>query len=273
MSRVFFATELEAIATFWRIYRTDGVALAFTAHDRDLWFGGLLHRAAPGMVPSAIRHSSDLEPDMAEVQGALAHDAISAADLAAGRFDGARVEIGLADWETGEYAVLYTGTIDGVAQEAGRFSAELVSFKHELEADRLPRTSPTCRAAFCGPGCTLPASRYTHEAIVDGIDLARNSVSLASAPALSLLRDGWLRWVDGPQAGLTMPIVGVEGESLLLDGMLHADLAPGMRVLLREGCDHTIATCHARFANGLNFQGEPFLPGNDLLSRYGHSAG
>ena len=43
----------------------------------------------------------------------------------------------------------------------------------------------------------------------------------------------------------------------------------GVRVQLREGCDHTIATCSARFGNAVNFRGEPFLPGNDLLARYG----
>ncbi|MCC6942300.1 MAG: phage BR0599 family protein, partial [Novosphingobium sp.] len=42
----------------------------------------------------------------------------------------------------------------------------------------------------------------------------------------------------------------------------------GLRVILREGCDHTIGTCADRFGNGVNFQGEPFLPGNDLLTRY-----
>jgi hypothetical protein len=38
--------------------------------------------------------------------------------------------------------------------------------------------------------------------------------------------------------------------------------------LVREGCDHTIATCRTRFGNAANFQGEPFLPGNDILTRY-----
>jgi hypothetical protein len=41
-----------------------------------------------------------------------------------------------------------------------------------------------------------------------------------------------------------------------------------MRVQLREGCDHVLETCANRFANAVNFQGEPFLPGNDLLTSY-----
>ena len=54
MSRVFHATELEAMATFWRIHRRDGVTLGFTSHDRDLWFDGVLHRAAPGIAVPAL---------------------------------------------------------------------------------------------------------------------------------------------------------------------------------------------------------------------------
>jgi len=42
----------------------------------------------------------------------------------------------------------------------------------------------------------------------------------------------------------------------------------GLRVLVREGCDHTLDTCATRFAHAANFRAEPLLPGNDLLARY-----
>lgn len=115
MTRTWFSGELETVATFWRVLRRDGVTLGLTTHDRDLWIEGVLHRAAPGMVPSAIRRTAGLDPDSAEVEGALSHDSLSAADLAAGRFDGARVLIGLVDWETGETRVLYRGSIGSVS--------------------------------------------------------------------------------------------------------------------------------------------------------------
>lgn len=44
--------------------------------------------------------------------------------------------------------------------------------------------------------------------------------------------------------------------------------AVGTRVLLTEGCDKQMATCSARFGNAINFRGEPYLPGSDLLTRY-----
>ena len=87
MRRAFFASELDTTASWWRIYRCDGVTLGFTTHDRDLWFDGIVHRAAPGMLPSAIRVTSGFEDDPGDIEGALSHASVTAADLAGGRFD------------------------------------------------------------------------------------------------------------------------------------------------------------------------------------------
>lgn len=268
MTRVFFREELEPTATFWRVLRRDGVTLGFTSHDRDLWLDGVLHRAAPGMLPSAVRRTADLGPDSVDVEGALTHDAISSADLAAGLFDGAQVHLGIADWETGELAILYRGEIGAIGEEAVGFSAELLSAKSQLEVDPIPRTSPTCRAQFCGLGCTLSAARFTHELRVAAIDLPGNAVSFAAGPAAEQFRDGSLRWLDGPQAGQANSVVNVEDGMLVLEQVIDPALPPGALARVQEGCDHTVATCASRFANSINFQGEPFLPGNDLLTRY-----
>lgn len=267
MTRVFFASELEGVATWWRIERVDGVTLGFTSHDRDLSYDGLLHRAAPGILPSAIRKTSALDGDSAEMQGPLAHDSISAADLAAGRFDGAKVSIGAIDWETLERVQLYAGSIGIVSEQEDGFEAELLSAKQQLEIDIIPRTSPTCRAQFCGPGCTLSAARFTTETEVTGVDIARNAVSFGAVTAADMAF-GSVRWFEGPQVGQVMDVVDVDGDALLLDTPLDPSIAPGQRAILRQGCDHTLATCHSRFGNAVNFQGEPFLPGNDLLTRY-----
>tara|TARA_R110002167_G_scaffold180490_3_gene380729 strand:+ start:2546 stop:3370 length:825 start_codon:yes stop_codon:yes gene_type:complete len=269
MSRVWFASDLETVATFWRVLRRDGVTLGFTTHDRDLWFDRVLHRASPGMVPSSIRKSADLEPDSAEVRGALSHEAITSEDLAAGRFDGAQVRIGVVDWETLEREVLYAGTIGTISQEDGAFSADLVSRKADLQRDPVPRTSPACRATFCGPGCNLNPMQFTHEVTVDAGDPEANAVRLVEAVDPAPFLGGTLRWIEGPQAGLSMGIAGGDGTgSLVLDTPIDATPASGTRAQMREGCDHTLDTCASRFGNAVNFRGEPFLPGNDLLTRY-----
>ncbi len=267
MTRAWFSGDLETVATFWRVLRSDGVALGFTTHDRDLWFDGVLHRAAPGMVPSAIHRSADLDPDSVDARGALSHDAIGAGDLALGRFDGARVRIGVVDWESGERHVLHAGAIGTVAEEDGWFSAELVSRKAELLRDPVPRTSPACRARFCGPGCNLNPARFTREVVLAGLDADANAATFIDAPDPADHAGGMLRWLDGPQAGIAAGVMG-GSDALVLDVPVDPATPAGTRALLREGCDHTLDTCATRFGNAVNFRGEPFLPGNDLLTRY-----
>lgn len=266
MTKSFFARELEGVATFWRIERRDGVTIGLTNHDRDLSFDGLRHQASPGMVPSAIRRTRDLSPDSAEVSGALCASGLCGDDLAAGRFDGATFAIGLVDWETLDRTVLFRGRLGEVAQAGGSFQVELQGAKAMLDVDPVPRTSPTCRAEFCGPGCNLSPARFTQELRIVSCGAETGRIRLAT-PA-DRFAGGWLRWIDGPHAGEIMPIVGVEDDAVLVDHPALADIPPDTAITLREGCDRTIATCHERFANAVNFRGEPFLPGNDLVTRH-----
>lgn len=266
--RVFFDRELDTVATFWRIYRRDGAALAFTSHDRDLAFGGMRHLAAPGMIPAAIRRTAELANDSAEVQGALSHAAIREDDLAAGLFDEAAIEIGAVDWSSLEHHTLYTGRIGRIEDDRAQFAAELRSNKSLLDEDLVPRTSPTCRAEFCGQGCGLAAVRYTSWHRLAAVDLEGNRVRFAGIDGEAHV-DGRVRFMGGPQTGIAFGIIDAAQDWLVLDRPLVDGTPAGTRAELREGCDHTIATCAARFANAANFRGEPFLPGNDLLARYG----
>ncbi|MEQ8410611.1 MAG: DUF2163 domain-containing protein [Erythrobacter sp.] len=266
--RVFFNRELDTAATFWRIYRSDGVTLGFTSHDRDLVCGGIRHRAAPGMVPAAIRLNADLSNDSAEVEGALSHDSIRADELAAGLFDRAAIEIGIVDWQSLEWHTLYSGQLGPIESDSGSFSAELRSAKLILERDIVPRTSPTCRATFCGPQCGLSAARFTSVRELAALDVDLNRVSFAGLDS-PILVDGRIRFLDGPQTGLVFGVVAMADGWLTLDRPLVEGTYPGTRTEIREGCDHTLETCATRFDNAINFRGEPHLPGNDLLARYG----
>jgi uncharacterized phage protein (TIGR02218 family) len=270
--RTFFDRELDTVATFWRVFRRDGVAFGFSTHDRDLLFSGIRHRTAPGMMPAAIRMTSEISDDSAEVEGALSHDAIRAEDVAAALFDEAAIVIGAVDWETLEHEVLYTGRIGEIQDNKRSFNAELRSAKHILDTDLVPRTSPTCRAEFCGPGCGLSARRFTTLTTVSDVRQTENQIAVADAVDDDFI-DGQIRLLDGPQTGLVFGILDVESGWLTLDRPLAPGTIAGVRAELRQGCDHTLATCADRFENALNFRGEPFLPGNDLLSRYGQPSG
>src|SRR3546814_4520258 len=81
MSMEALERELVGLAFCWRLDRRDGVSMGLTSHDRDLMVDGLIYRASPGMLPSAVSVGAGLDVDSMDVKGALTSDAISEADL------------------------------------------------------------------------------------------------------------------------------------------------------------------------------------------------
>ena len=90
----------------------------------------------------------------------------------------------------------------------------------------------------------------------------------ASEPSANAYAYGRLRWIDGANGGLSSAILASAGTGITLREAPPFAVAAGVLVELREGCDRRFETCCARFANAVNFRGEPHLPGNDLLTRY-----
>ena len=260
---------LTSWAVCWRLARRDGVTIGLTSTDRDLTIAGLTYRAAPGMVPSAIELDEGGRDGSLEVAGALTADGIGAADLIAGRWDGAAVEVFMADWMVPEASAvpLASGTIGAVALTAGRFEADLRGPAAGLGGAANETTSPSCRATLGDRRCRVPmAGRRRIARVVAGA--AATLTIDAPEPRANAHGDGRLRWLTGANSGLESAVLASAGAVLTLREPPPCDPRPGDRIELSEGCDRTLATCAGRFANAANFQGEPFLPGIDLLTRY-----
>jgi uncharacterized phage protein (TIGR02218 family) len=259
---------LGTVALCWRVERRDGVAIGLTAHDRDLTVDGLVHRAAPGMTPSAVVRSAGLEADTMDVAGPLTSAAIDAGDLIAGRWDGARVRIFAADWTSGAVvAELGEGRIGTVALADGGFTAELAGLSAALERPVAETTSPECRAELGDRRCRValaPRRRFARVAAVDGAVLTL----YAAEPLANAYGEGLVRWFGGANAGLEDAVARSAGLTVTLRTPPRLAVAAGALVELVEGCDKSLATCAARFGNAANFRGEPHLPGIDLLTRY-----
>ncbi|MBO9622138.1 MAG: DUF2163 domain-containing protein [Sphingomonas sp.] len=263
----FLDGELTTIALCWRIERRDGVTIGLTAHDRDLEIDGLVYRAAPGMTPSAIQRSASLDAGSMDVTGALTGEAISETDLLAGRWDGARVVPFATDWSApGERVALGEGTIGAVETAGGMLTAELRGIAAGLERPVVEATSPDCRAALGDKRCRVPMARRRRFARVVSVEGEALVIDRAE-PEANAYGGGLLRWFGGPNSGLEDAIARSEGSGLVLRRPPRFEAA-GALVELIEGCDKRLATCAGRFGNAVNFRGEPYLPGIDLLTRY-----
>jgi uncharacterized phage protein (TIGR02218 family) len=259
--------ELTTVTLCWRVERRDGVAIGLTAHDRDLGVDGLIYRAAPGMTPSAVARSAALDADSMDVAGALTGAAISEGDLLAGRWDGARVSVFATDWtDPVAQVALGEGTIGAVETRGGALTAELRGVAARLERPVVEETSPECRAELGDARCRVAMAGRRRLAVVTAMDGAVLTLD-ASEPEANGYGGGRLRWFGGANSGLEDAIAMSDGATVTLRRAPRFE-GVGARVELIEGCDKSLATCAARFGNALNFRGEPYLPGMDLLTRY-----
>ena len=260
--------EIVPLAWAWALRRRDGVVLGFTSHDRDLERGGIIYRAAPGMVPSAISLSASLEADTMDVAGALSSEAITVDDLNAGRWDGAELSLHAANWEDeGEPLIpIASGTLGTVERKRGAFSAELKTAAHWLDGPVAPATSPDCRAMLGDKDCRVDVGPLTQRVVLG--ESQGRSVVVDTVIAAGVYAFGSLRLLGGDNCGLSFPVRKQDGQVLTLARDMPFPVAAGTRAELIQGCDKRLAICRTRFANAINFRGEPYLPGMDYVTRY-----
>lgn len=269
------ASGATTLCRAWAITRGDGVVLGFTDHDRALGFDGITFKPGSGLTASALEQSSGLASDNTEAAGILSDAGLSEADLRAGRFDRAEVRIWQVNWaDPAVRAMIFRGHLGEVRWQGQAFEAELRGLGAGLAAAQGRVFSRLCDAGLgdgrCGVDLTRPAFRAEAEVI------AVRGARVVTLPALPDHADRWFEAgqmvvLDGAAQGLSGGIKtdrasGDRREIALWDG-LRAGLAPGDRVAVIAGCDKRAETCRLKFANILNFQGFPFLPGDDWVLR------
>ena len=152
-----------------------------------------------------------------------------------------------------------------MSRKGSAFTAELLGAAAVLNGPVAPSTSPDCRARLGDLACRVDMSGRRRIVAVSGVT---DSAVATNGLAAGVYAFGALRWLTGANAGLTQAVVdNDEGAVALADAPAFA-VEAGALALLTEGCDRQLATCAGRFGNGVNFRGEPYLPGMDLLTRY-----
>ncbi len=275
-----FAAHLAAgvtmLATCWKIARADGAVLGFTDHDRALVFDGVTYAPDSGADAAALQSSADLSVDNTEIAGALSSDALSAEDLASGRYDGASVEIWRVNWaDASQRALLKRGVIGEVAREGGRFRAEIRGMSERLDRVRGRIFQRGCDAV-CGDarcGVDLAASAFHGVGVVTAVlDDQRFLVSGLSAFAAGWFAHGALLWTVGANSGARGAVKAHDkngaGDALSLWLPAGRAVAAGDAFDVTAGCDKRSETCAAKFSNLINFRGFHLMPGDDFAVSY-----
>ncbi len=259
----------------WIVRRKDGAVLGFTDHDRALMVEGVACEPATGFVAGAIESGLGFAGDTAEVAGALSSEAISEADIEAGKYDGAGIEQYLVNWaEPGQYALIKRHVVGEIRRIDGAFRVELRSLSAKFDERRGRYFLRNCDADLGDGRCGFDtgAPGFSASGTVTAVGAGQLTVT-----GLGGYDDGWfvharLSWASGQRAGTAATVAamraGFSGHELSLFEPDMAGIAAGDTFTLAAGCDKRFETCRAKFSNGLNFRGFPHIPGNDAALNY-----
>ena len=265
----------------WAVQRRDGVVLGFTDHDRDLRFDGLTYRAETGMTARALMQTTGFAVDNSEAVGALSSDAVTEADLLAGRYDAAEVRCWLVNWtDVGQRLLQFRGTFGEIVRSAGAFRAELRGLTEALNQPQGRVYQRDCAAILGDAQCRFDLGQpgFSAELAVQTHTERRVFVFAGVAGfATGWFEKGRLRLLDGQARG----VIGLiktdrtEGGQRVIElwDRIGPPVAAGDRIRLEAGCDRQAATCQSKFNNFHNFRGFPHIPGEDWLLSYPTESG
>lgn len=287
------ARPVTTLCTCFQITRQDGQILRFTDHDQDLVVSGETYRSAVGYDRSAIANSIGAGVDNVEVQFiTFTSGGITAADIRAGLYDHASVLVFVANWAnpadgTGPMRAGYTGELTVTNTGVGK--GELRGLMQLYTRKFIEVYSPECRADFGDTRCgfnlgqvmvagvvTGVTNRRTFQATLSGLGSPPSPIGVGSPVTLhaGYFDGGGLEFITGPNAGkvyevrqqldgVGSPSTGNPQFTLFLT--VPYDIEVGHAFTVYPGCDKQVSTCRDRYHNTLNFRGEPYVPGTDVL--------
>jgi uncharacterized phage protein (TIGR02218 family) len=259
----------------WLIARNNGVTQGFTDHDEDVVLGAVTCRAGSGLSASEATQALGLAVAGSELSGALADDTLNEADLAAGRYDAAGVELWLVDWSEPALCVLLAkGTLGEVKRAGAAFTAEVRGLTQALAQDSGRLYTTTCSADLGDARCKIDLANPAYRG--SGTVAALTGTSSFSASGLAAFADGWFRagklaFTGGANNGLAVEVKihrKVATVTFELWQAMPQPIAVGDTFTVSAGCDKRFAICHDKFDNVVNFRGFPHIPGNDFVVSY-----
>ena len=259
------------VADLFTFTLLSGPVLRWTNADYDITFAGQTYSASGPMV-NGLKYKCTIGVDVDRQQISVAArqtDLVSGAlvlmQIRDGAFDGAtvqreRVFSSAPNATIVDSVVLFHGRVSTV-DSVGRTQAQLTVASDLVElAFNMPRNvySPTCLHVLYQAGCGVSAAAFSLAATA-GVGSTGSVVAFAGAAVTQI--QGTLVFTTGANANVRSTVRSVvPGVSATLQFPLPATPAVGDGFTVFQGCDHTKATCLAKFNNLARFRGFPFVP-------------
>lgn len=265
------------IARLLKITLVNGTIHAFTDSDVGFTVDGQFYESAPGLTSIKYTSTADTQVSSQTVGAGWTVDAPQS-DLAAGVFDNAQIEASWACWAipSAGRLVTFQGQLGELTYDESGFSADVVSFMKQLERNIGWTYTSSCRhELYSQPGagkigaCMVDPAPFTFTGTVAAITTNKwvfTVTGTLTGKGAGYFSGATITFNSGLNTGLTYKVkthsVDVGGETFALFLPTAFVIPTGTTFTVRAGCDKTLATCTAKFANTLNFGGFPHIQSN-----------
>lgn len=299
------AANLSTLTACVKVTRADSEVFRFTAHNRDLEISGELYQTIQPFVGTAFSQSSGFSVDNTEVVTFVGDigDNVQQVDVEAREFDLAVVDLFMVNFEDVSMGLLYIAKgwrIGEIEIQDNQLRVEIRGKAQYIQQSVVDLYAPACRVDLGSPECGIDlddtAGTFRYYGQVESVTLDRkkfidsgalvhsipSSEESSEMPIEDVFRFGLLIWTDpstsaasaaastlGLNEGYQMEVKEWNtdtGEFELFEAMPY-EIQPGDTFLAYFGCDKLPVTCRVRYQNLVNFRGEPFVPGFDVLQR------
>ncbi len=160
---------------------------------------------------------------------------------------------------------MFKGRVTTV-DEIGRTTAQITVAADSVFLDiDMPRRlwSPQCTHVLYDSGCGLARGTYSASGTVGA---GATNVWVPWVASSSAYAQGTVTFTSGANSGAVATIKGATSSGLMLAYPLQSVPTAGDAFTAAQGCDHTMATCNAKFSNLSNFRGYPFVPPPQVMT-------
>ena len=163
-SLILSAPETPFSCQIWTLTRRDGTAVYLTDHDKPFVVDGETYWPGVSLTWARFSSTTDLRPGEADVEGALSSAGISEEDVGEGAWDGAQIDVALADWQAGTLITqIWSGRFSEIRTEGEAISASLISLKADFDRVLGRNYSRRCDATLGDVRCGVDLSDPTYQ--------------------------------------------------------------------------------------------------------------
>lgn len=260
------------------ITRRDGAILRLIEAMTPKTIGGQTYVPGTGLIVGSIpfaanEQATSVDLDVVAVPGGV----IDLGQIRAGIYRGARVDIYMINRLAASdgLSLLFSGVAGQITERGlGRITIEAVGPLARAAQLWAHKYSPNCRWLFGDGNCTIALAGLSSAGTVTASD-GGYGVTLSGASGVDdYWTGGHLHVESGLMAGFDFEVRGwvAATGALTLYLPVAQYLSAGDVLTLYPGCTYQLAGaggCSERWANAINFGGEPFMPGLNSLTSLG----